>query len=137
MAGKWHLGHKPGTMPFDRGFERTFSILVGGGSHWADRLGVLPMDDPATYSQNGKILESLPADFYSSRSYADALMASIRENHGDGKPLLAYLAFTAPHDPVHAPEPWLSKYKGKYDAGYEVLKATRWKAAKDLSLIHI
>jgi arylsulfatase len=135
LGGKWHLGHKAGSLPFDRGFERSFSMLVGGASHWADMLGILPMDDPAKYSLNGKLLESLPADFYSSRSYADFLMDAIRENRGDGKPFLAYLSFTAVHDPVHVPEPWLSKYRGRYDEGYEVLKARRWQAAKDAGIV--
>ncbi len=80
MAGKWHLGKEPGTRPFDRGFERSFSMLVGAASHWADMLGILPMDDPAKYSRNGKLLEELPADFYSSKNYADFLMDAIREN---------------------------------------------------------
>ena len=105
MGGKWHLGHKKGTLPFDRGFESSFSMLVGGASHWADMYGILPMDHPAKYTRNGKFLDSLPADFYSSKSYADFLMDSIRENRDDGKPFLAYLAFTAPHDPLHVPEP--------------------------------
>jgi arylsulfatase len=135
MSGKWHLGHEPGSLPFDRGFERSFSMLVGGASHWADMLGILPSDDPAAYSRNGELLDSLPADFYSSKSYADSLMDAIRENRGDGKPFLGYLAFTAVHDPMHVPEPWLSRYRGKYDEGYEVLKATRWQAAKTIGVV--
>jgi len=135
MAGKWHLGHEKGSLPFDRGFERSFSMLVGGASHWGDMLGILPQDDPAKYSRNGKLLNSIPADHYSSRSFADFLMDAIRENRSDGKPFLAYLAFQAVHDPVQVPEPWLSKYRGKYDDGYEVLKTTRWKAAKDKGVV--
>ena len=135
LSGKWHLGHESGSLPFDRGFERSFSMLVGGASHWADMLGILPMDDPAKYTLNGKFLESLPADFYSSRSYADFLMEAIRENRNDGKPFLAYLAFTAVHDPVQVPEPWLSKYRGEYNAGYEDLKASRWEAAKKIGIV--
>ncbi len=135
ISGKWHLGHKPGTLPFNRGFERSFSMLVGGASHWADMLGILPMDHPAKYSMNGKELNELPDDFYSSRSYADFLMESIRENRGDGKPFLAYLAFTAVHDPVHVPEPWLSKYRGNYDDGYEALRVRRWEAAKRVGVV--
>ncbi|MHC4081270.1 MAG: arylsulfatase [Planctomycetota bacterium] len=135
MSGKWHLGHEKGSLPFDRGFERSFSMLFGGASHWADMLGILPMDDPAKYTRDGKFLENLPADFYSSRSYADFLMESIRENQSDSRPFLAYLAFTAVHDPVQVPEPWLSKYRGKYDDGYEALKATRWKAAKKVGVV--
>jgi arylsulfatase len=135
MSGKWHLGHEPGTLPFDRGFERSFSMLVGGASHWSDMLGILPMDDPAKYSKNGALIDELPADFYSSKNYADFLMDSIRANRGDGKPFFGYLSFTAPHDPVHVPEPWLSKYRGNYDEGYEVFKAKRWQAAKDAGVI--
>lgn len=135
LSGKWHLGHSEGSLPYDRGFERSFSMLVGGASHWADMLGILPMDDPASYSMNGKHLESLPPDFYSSQSYADYLMDAIRENRGDGKPFLAYLAFTAVHDPVQVPEPWLSKYRGKYDDGYEALKTRRWESAKNVGVI--
>jgi arylsulfatase A-like enzyme len=135
LAGKWHLGHEPGTLPSDRGFERSLSMLVGGASHWADRYGILPSDDPAKYAQDGELLESLPDDFYSSRSYADFLMDAIRGNRSDGKPFLAYLAFTAVHDPVHVPEPWLSKYRGRYDEGYETLKTARWAAAKKAGVV--
>jgi arylsulfatase len=135
LAGKWHLGHKEGSLPFDRGFERTWSMLVGGGSHWSDMAGILPSDHPLKYSRNGKHVTELPADFYSSRSFADSLMNMIREHRGDGKPFLGYLAFPAPHDPLHVPEPWLSKYRGQYDEGYEVLKDQRWEAAKRLGIV--
>lgn len=135
LAGKWHLGHSKGTLPFDRGFDRSFSMLVGGASHYSDMLGILPMDDPASYSLNGKHIKELPTDHYSSRSFADYLMDSIRENHGDGKPFLGYLAFQAVHDPVQVPEPWLSKYQGQYDEGYEALKVRRWEAAKKLGIV--
>ncbi|NOR81341.1 MAG: sulfatase-like hydrolase/transferase [Methyloprofundus sp.] len=135
MAGKWHLGHEKGSLPFDRGFERSFSMLVGGASHWSDMLGILPSDDPAKYSLDGKHLNSIPTDHYSSRSYADFLMKAIRKNRGDGKPFLAYLAFQAVHDPVQVPEPWLSKYSGQYDDGYEALKAARWQSAKDIGVV--
>ncbi len=135
MAGKWHLGHEEGSLPFDRGFEKSFSMLVGGASHWSDMRGILPRDDPAAYSMNGKHLKSLPKDFYSSKNYADFLMHAIRGNRGDGKPFLAYLAFTAVHDPVQVPEPWHSKYRGNYDDGYEVLKLKRWRAAKAANIV--
>ena len=135
LSGKWHLGHGQGSLPIDQGFQRSFASLFGGASHWNDMFGIFPSDDPAKYTLNGKFLDSLPADFYSSRSFADFLMNAIRENRGDGKPFLAYLAFTAVHDPLHVPEPWLSKYRGKYDDGYEMLKARRWKAAKQAGLV--
>ncbi|MDP2579975.1 arylsulfatase [Shimia thalassica] len=135
MTGKWHLGHSEGWYPYDRGFDQTFTMLVGAASHWDDMLGVYPDDDPAKYAQNGAPISALPADFYSSRSYADMLMDMIRSNRGDGKPFLGYLAFTAGHDPLHVPEPWLSKYAGAYDQGYETLRRTRWEKAKSLGIV--
>jgi arylsulfatase A-like enzyme len=129
MAGKWHLGHAEGQLPYDRGFERTFSLMNGGASHWND-MSPLFESDVIHYTKNGQYLESLPGDFYSSRSYADFLIDSIRENRGDGQPFFAYLAFAAPHDPMHAPEPWKSKYKGQYVEGYEVLRHKRVEGSK-------
>jgi arylsulfatase len=135
MAGKWHLGHEPEQDPHARGFERTFTLINGGASHWSDMRGLMEIETPVQYTRNGKKVDKLPADFFSSRSYADFLIDAIREQRADGKPFLAYLAFTAPHDPMHVPEPWLSKYRGRYDKGYEVLKLERAEAAKRLALV--
>jgi len=135
MAGKWHLGHKPEYYPSARGFERSFSMLNGGASYWSDMTGLVEAEEFVKYVEDDKVLDKLPGEFYATRSFADSLIESIRENRGDGKPFFAYLAFTAPHDPMHVPEPWLSKYRGRYDDGYEVLKAKRAAAAKQKGLI--
>jgi arylsulfatase A-like enzyme len=136
MAGKWHLGDEPEHFPHARGFERSFSMLQGGASHWSDMIGLNAKTRRVTkYSMNGKALDELPADFYSSRSYADFLIDAIRQNREDGKPFLAYFAPTVAHDPIHVPEPWLSKYRGHYDDGYEALKTSRIAGAKRAGLI--
>ena len=136
MAGKWHLGHEPEYFPHARGFERSFSMLLGGASYWSDMFGMLAeQEEIAEYVLDDKRLDKLPKDFYATRSYSDFLIKFIRENQGDGKPFFAYLAFTSPHDPLHVPEPWLSKYRGKYDDGYEVLKAKRAAATRRMGLV--
>jgi arylsulfatase A-like enzyme len=129
-------GYDPKTIPHARGFERSFSMLFGGASYWSDMIGLLAeQEEIVEYVMVGKWLEELPGDFYATRSFTDFLIDSIRQNRGDGKPFLAYLAFTAPHDPMHVPEPWLSKYRGKYDDGYEVLKEKRAAAAIRMELV--
>ena len=136
MAGKWHLGHSPEHLPHARGFERSFSMLQGGASHWSDMAGLqTPIQEIAKYSMDGKEINRLPKDFYSSRSYADFLINAIRENRRDGQPFFAYFAPTAAHDPIHVPEPWLSKYRGQYDDGYGALKSRRIAGAKRAGLI--
>lgn len=135
MSGKWHLGHNHDQFPHARGFERSFSMLFGGASYWSDMFGMLAETEPfAEYVIDDKRLDKLPSDFYATRSYVDFLIDTIRENRGDGKPFLAYLAFTAPHDPLHVPEPWRSKYRGKYDDGYEALRDRRIAAAKKVGV---
>ena len=135
MAGKWHLGHSPESFPRARGFERSLALLYGGASHWNDMSGLMENESPAHYTKNGETIQELPADFFSSRSFTDFLLDAIRENRGYGKPFFAYLAFQAPHDPVQVPEPWLSKYRGRYDDGYRALKAERAAAALRLGLV--
>ena len=118
LAGKWHLGHKPASFPHARGFERSFSMLFGGASYWSDMFGLMAeQEEIAEYVLDDKRLEELPKDFYATRSFTDFLINSIRANRGDGQPFLAYLAFTAPHDPLHVPEPWRSRYRGNYNDG--------------------
>ena len=136
MAGKWHLGHDPENFPHARGFEKSFSMLLGGASYWQDMFGMLAVhEEVAEYVIDDRRLSELPGDFYATRSYTDFLIDSIRQDRADGKPFFAYLAFTSPHDPMHVPEPWLSKYRGDYDEGYEVLKQKRTAAAKRMGLV--
>ena len=135
MAGKWHLGHTLPHAPHARGFDRSFSMLNGGASYWDDKTGLAEVEAEVEYVIDDKRLDKLPKDFYATRNYTDFLMDAIRSNRGDGKPFLAYLAFTAPHDPMHAPEPWQSMYRDRYKDGYEALKAERTKATKNLGLI--
>lgn len=133
MGGKWHLGHGMNSIPGARGFEKSFSLLNGGASHFDDMAGLAPSEH-VEYTLNGKKIEELPKDFYSTRSFTDFVMNSIREQKDD-KPFFAYLAYSAPHDPLHVPEPWMSKYKGVYDEGYEKLRTERILNAKQLGLI--
>jgi len=134
MSGKWHLGDEDEHIPYARGFEETFILAQGGGSHWADGKGVSPLSH-MTYRRNGKVVESLPDDFYSSRNYTDSLISFINHNQEDNKPFFGYLSFTAPHDPLHAPAEYISKYKGTYDEGWGNLAEIRLERLQELGIV--
>lgn len=134
MAGKWHLGHDDNNIPGARGFEKSFSLLNGGASHFSDMAGLVEAEQVVQYSMNGKKIKELPKDFYSTRSFTDFLIKAVRESEDD-EPFFAYLAYSAPHDPLQVPEPWMSKYKGVYDDGYEKLRQNRIENVKALGLI--
>jgi arylsulfatase A-like enzyme len=123
MAGKWHMGDEPAHFPAARGFERDFSLIPGGGSHFDDMWGA--KGEKQLYTRNGLRIETLRADFHSSDDYTSAIIDNIEENRTIGKPFFAYLALQAPHDPFHLPDEWRDKYKGRYDQGYDVIRAER------------
>ncbi|MGF7148892.1 arylsulfatase [Sphingomonas zeicaulis] len=136
FSGKWHLGIAPGQDPHDRGFQRSFALLQGGHNHF----GVGASNDPlkgATYTEQGKRLAGVPQDFYSSDYFASRLvefLAEAKTAPGGAKPFFAYLAFTAPHWPLQAPKEDIARYKGRYDDGFEALRARRLKRQAELGL---
>ncbi|MEY3459781.1 MAG: Arylsulfatase [Planctomycetota bacterium] len=134
MAGKWHLGEKPDQWPSARGFDRDLAMLQGAGSHWADMLGLLPTEPKVSYTQNGKRLESLPKDYYSSRSFTDFIIENISDNSRAEKPFFAYLAYQAPHGPLSVPQEWIDRHKGRYDRGYDVIREERLNRQKQLGI---
>jgi arylsulfatase len=133
MVGKWHLGQGIGQNPHDRGFEETFTLGAGGGSHWADQN---PLSPPQTmvYTRNGKEVK-LPQDFYSSRNYTDSLLEFLGRNKSDNKPFFAYLSYTAVHDPLHTPKEYIEKYRGVFNSGWDSLSVLRINNLKTLGLV--
>ena len=135
MAGKWHLGHEPEQWPAKKGFERDFTLLQGGGSNWPDMVYPNPAHPHLTFTRNGKLLDKLPKDYFSSAAYSDFIMECLSEHQADDKPFFAYLSFQAVHAPFAAPDDWLDKYKGQYDEGYDTVRAQRLARMQELGLV--
>jgi arylsulfatase A-like enzyme len=133
MAGKWHLGMTVDRSPWARGFERSFALLPGGASHYANVPGdFIPM--MSRYTEDDQFV-TVPDDFYSSDFYADTLLRYFRERTDDEQPFFAYLPFQAPHWPLQAPEETIAKYRGRYDDGPDALREERLAALKRLGLV--
>ena len=140
MAGKWHLAYEfkstpnegshllPSAYPNKKGFERSFALQNGSGAHFAPVPGKpLTRYDKTTYTEDDVEFPAakLPADFYSSKTFTDKLISYIDSNRGDGKPFFGYLAYTAPHWPLQAPDADIAAQAGRYDEGYDVIRARR------------
>jgi len=152
MAGKWHLGSNipapgvalgsTGQTPDQWGFDQSYALLGGAArNHFGhEPAGSKNYTDNGVYVQPGQPGQpggtgGKPAVFYSTDFYTQRLIANIDRHKGDGKPFFAYAAYTSPHWPLQVPEPWLSKYKGRYDAGYDAIRAARIAKQKRLGLI--
>ena len=135
MVGKWHLGMKPDQIPHARGFERDFSTMVGGGSHFDDAWNIEWQIPKMPYTEDGRPVEELPKDFYSTKTYTDKTLQFIEEGRQDGKPFFAYMAYTAPHGPLHLPDDWLRRYKNRYDEGWDAIRQQRLSRMQELGIM--
>ncbi len=138
LSGKWHLGMTAETAPSQRGFERSFTLLSGGASHFSDMLPAYHPDPKAVapYRRNGEKLEKLPEGFeYSTQFYVDELIDHIEADEDEDKPFFAVLGYTAPHWPLQAPDATIAKYKGRYDKGADHLRKARLKRQKQLGIM--
>lgn len=134
MAGKWHLGHEPSMIPHARGFDRSFSILNGAGSHF-DMTGSNRDNEESEFVEDDRYLEKLPKGYYSSTTFTDKLIEYVDAERGSDEPFFAYLAFQAPHDPLQVPKNWLRGYQGDYDLGWDALRTQRLERMKSLGIM--
>lgn len=134
-AGKSHMGYEPSQWPAAMGFERDFTLLQGGGSNWSDMTYPNPAHPHLNFTLNGKPLEKLPDNHFSSEAYTDFIIKCNEEHQADGKPFFAYLSFQAVHSPLSAPDDWLEKYKGVYDKGYDAIREERLARMKELGIV--
>lgn len=113
-SGKWHVDGKV----LEAGFDR--SLLVNNHGNYFSRRGNALDDVPLP-----------PADdepgYYVTRAIADHAIECLRDHaahHGD-RPFFQFLAFIAPHFPLHALPDDIARYQSRYLAGWEALRAER------------
>ncbi len=141
VVGKWHV--TPGdsakslavtnNWPLQRGFDRYYGTIHGAGSFWdpsslaRDNQLITPANDPQYPSK----------DYYYTDAISDHAVRFLREHAKDhaAKPFFLYVAYTAAHWPMHARESDIAKYKGRYSAGYQAIRAARWAKQKQLGLV--
>lgn len=133
MVGKWHLGTADDQSPHARGFQETYTLLQGGGNHF-NQNGFLFSTPVSQYRQNGKLVER-PSGVYSSDLWNGKMIEMIDKNKGDDKPFFAFVAYTAAHWPIQAPQEDIDKFMGKYDMGWDKLREERFKRMQAEGLI--
>ena len=133
-TGKWDPGTRPGQLPIDHGFEKSFVLAAGGASHFDDMSGLMRPVAVAPYYENDRKVEKLPKDFYSSEFYTDRIIDYIDSNDDD-RPFMAYLSFTAGHWPLQVPNDWLDRYEDKYEEGWRAIREGRFNRQKEMGII--
>lgn len=133
-AGKWHVGKEPHNLPPARGFDRSLVMGDSGSDNWETGKLYLDLTDKVYWYDNGREAQ-MPKTFYSSEFYVSKTLDYLKTDAKSDKPFFAYLAFQANHIPVQAPQEFIDKYKGRYNAGWDVLRQERRNKAIELGLV--
>ena len=126
MVGKWHLGMNPKKDgPIQRGFDDFYGTMTGAGSFW----------DPYTLTRNTAAVEPDGEGYYYTDKIGEEAVRQIESFANSEKPFFQYVAFTAAHWPMHAPEGTIQKYLPRYAGGWEVLRSERYARMIEMGVI--
>jgi arylsulfatase A-like enzyme len=119
MSGKWHVGEERPHWPTDRGFERYFGLISGAANYWKPE----PERHMALNDQPFRPDPGRP--YYMTDAFTEYALKWLDEYGQADKPFFLYLAYTAPHWPLHAWPEDIAKYRGKYLKGWDALRLER------------
>ena len=126
LSGKWHVGEERPHWPFDRGFGRSYALVSGGTNYFRlDPERILARDDQ-------RIQPDQP--WYVTDAITDNAVTFLKE-HKASDPFFMYVAYTAPHWPLHAHDADIEKYRGKYKLGWDELRKQRHARQIELGIV--
>lgn len=123
-SGKWHLDG----MPIQNGFDQSYYLKDQGRFFY-----------PKIHWKNDRKLPAVDksSGYYATTAIADHAIECLKDHqtHHAGTPFFHYLAFTAPHFPLHALPQDIKKYDDVYEAGWEKIRARRWEKIKAAGIV--
>ncbi len=128
LVGKWHVGgigdKSPQAHPLERGFDR-YHGTGGGGNYFA----------PKQLFERREAIAPGP-EFYITDDLNDSAVRYVQEHvrdHSD-QPFFLHLCHTAPHFPLHARPADIERHRGKYRAGWDALRTSRFARQQQLGI---
>ncbi|HBC88371.1 MAG TPA: arylsulfatase [Lentisphaeria bacterium] len=132
MSGKWHVTrHVAGpkhNWPVQRGFDDYYGIISGAANYY----------QPGTLTRNNERIEPEGKDYFLTDEISKEAVRQIREHVSNRKdtPFFQYVAYTAPHWPLHAHAEDVAKYKGRFDCGWDEIRRQRLDRMIGMGIIH-
>ncbi len=118
MTGKWHVGTFEGMWPVDRGFDQYYGIIRGASNFFR------PAPRKLLVRNRERIVPG--RDYYTTDAFTEQAIEFVREaERDDTSPFFLYVAYTAPHWPLHAWPEDVQKYRGKYMVGWDKVREAR------------
>ncbi|KKO84308.1 arylsulfatase [Corynebacterium otitidis] len=135
-VGKWHLtrdaliheGADKSSWPIQRGFEHYYGSLEGLNSFFHPNQ--LVRDNTAVQR------EDTPEGYYLTDDYTDRAIEFITAHRASSeRPFFLYFAHTAMHGPLGAKRSDIERFRGRYDAGWDELRAARHRRQVELGVV--
>lgn len=118
--------------PFDHwptslGFEHFYGFHGGNASQW----------EPVLFQNTTPVPRSTDPDYHLSIDLSDHAISWVKSVNAidPDRPYFLYLAPGATHSPHHVPKEWIDKFKGKFDAGWDVYREETLIRQKRLGVI--
>src|SRR5690606_11126797 len=114
MVGKWHLGVRAGSRPHDHGFDTWFGFLAGCVDYYS-HIFYWSMNRGGPGNNPLHDLWENDQEVYHNGEYLTELITQravkfIRQTAVDDRPFFLYVAYNAPHYPMHAPQHYLDRF---------------------------
>lgn len=90
--------------------------------------------DPFSLVEGEVPVKEVPKGYYITQALSDRAVQEVEEYAKDDKPFFMYLAYTAPHWPLHALPEDIEKYKDTYKVGWEAIRNARYERQKQLGI---
>lgn len=112
MVGKWHLGLQEQCRPNQNGFDYFYGFMAGCIDYYSHIFYWSMADGQTDHThdlwENGR--EIYENGRYFTEMITDKAVEKVREMSEAGKPFLLYVAYNAPHYPMHAPRKYIDRF---------------------------
>lgn len=132
MTGKWNVGPRRPHWPVDRGFDHYFGLLRGASNYFDPKIG--PRRNASEFAMDAESVTTFAPDFYATDAFTNYAVRWLGEQNAE-RPFFLYVAYTAPHSPLHARPEEITKYRGKYLEGWEVIRKRRHQRMVEAGII--
>jgi len=126
LRGRWNAGDETHPRPIDRGFDSHFGTMGGAGSYFK----------PHALIQNDEFVAIEQDEFYYTDEISRYAEQVIEKEASSDHPFFLYVAYTAPHWPLHALPEDIEKYRGKYAKGWDSIRTARHETMKGYGIIN-
>ncbi len=145
MIGKWHVAETPlredqrewlahqvyheefapkENYPTHRGFDYFYGTIYGVVDYF-DPFSLVYGEDPVT---------EVPKDYYVTQAMSDSAVAYVNRYSKTAEPFFLYLAYHAPHWPLHALPEDIARYEDTYTGGWEDIRNKRYSRMQELNI---